>query len=78
MKSRTQIILIVLFCIFACFLGSCASSGCNSSKKSDTKPRHSYKRVIIDSCEYIEVAVPNTALYSLTHKRNCSNPIHKY
>lgn len=38
-----------------------------------------YKIVVIDSCEYIEVyeGIGQSSVYSLTHKGNCKNPIHK-
>lgn len=33
--------------------------------------------VMIDSCEYIENGATYNYAYSLTHKGNCKNPIHK-
>lgn len=54
--------------------------GCEPVKPLPTIERAGYNIIIIDSCEYVEVSVNpgwNSATYSLTHKGNCKNPIHK-
>ena len=43
------------------------------TEDNNTKPRYDYRVVIIDKCEYIEVA---DGYYSLTHKGDCNNLIH--
>lgn len=43
--------------------------------------RDSKSVITIDNCQYIEVynnPAGNNAMYSLTHKGNCINPIHTY
>lgn len=40
----------------------------------NTDPIFDYRVVIIDGCEYIEVATGS--LFSLAHKGDCNNPIH--
>lgn len=32
----------------------------------------------VDGCQYLEAAQPGQNCYSLTHKGNCDNPIHKH
>lgn len=57
------------------FLTSCSTNVGDVNREGD-----GYKIVVIDQCEYIQVndGLGNTRVYSLTHKGNCSNPIHKY
>lgn len=44
----------------------------------DANPETSYEVKIIDGCEYIYVSRrPYSAEFSLTHKGDCNNPIHK-
>ncbi len=62
--------LLLIVILFA----SCSPNGKEKViEDNNTKPRHDYKVVIIDRCEYIEVA---DGYYSLTHKGDCNNPIH--
>ena len=42
--------------------------------------QRNYNIITIENCEYIEFdeGTGNMRVYSLTHKGNCSNPIHQY
>lgn len=56
--------------------------GCGESQIEDSKiveKKQSYNVIEIDGCEYIEVdsGILDNRIYSLTHKGNCKNPIHK-
>lgn len=54
-------------------------SSCSQNNKSSLPdPTYDYKIVVISGCEYIEVdaGFGYGAVYSLTHKGNCINPIH--
>ena len=56
-------------------LASCTPNGKEKFiEYNNTDPIFDYRVVVIDKCEYIEVA--NGSSYSLTHKGNCNNPIH--
>lgn len=50
----------------------------NSDPSVPQRPGESYRTVVIDGCQYIEVdaGVAQCHVYSLTHKGNCTNPIH--
>lgn len=41
-----------------------------------TKPEGAYRVVVLDGCEYLE-GETYRSYYSLTHKGNCSNPVHR-
>ena len=66
----------------------CSLIGCNdipngkqiNHPSNSNKPLHNFRLVDIDGCEYIEVdaGIAESAVYSLTHKGNCKNPIHHY
>ncbi len=59
-------------------LGLFASS-CETPK-GPRDEKNGYAVVKIDSCEYIEVSSRlgmSSGYYSLTHKGNCRNPVHK-
>jgi hypothetical protein len=54
--------------------------GCGDKPEGEREEKSGYNILIIDSCEYIEVSHSlgtQYAYYSLTHKGNCSNPIHQ-
>ncbi len=56
------------------------SFSCTTPTGEKRVEKDGYSVVTIDGCEYIEVtfcAGCNNGYYSLTHKGNCSNPIHK-
>ncbi len=66
---KSLIILLVL-----------AMAGCNTPRGERTT-KDGYSIIKIDGCEYIEVKDflgANNGYYSLTHKGDCSNPIHRY
>lgn len=46
--------------------------------KETTAPEHDYTVVSIEGCQYIEVnaGIGDNQVYSLTHKGDCTNPIH--
>ena len=48
--------------------------------KGERKMKEGYSIIEIDGCEYIEVSYApgwNNGYYSITHKGNCKNEIHK-
>lgn len=57
--------------------GMTACSPITADKSEDTKS--GYKIKTIDGCQYIEVddGILDQRIYSLTHKGNCINPIHR-
>lgn len=56
-------------------------AGCIGCEREIEKPNIEYSIRIIDGCEYIQVEnsykTANNYNYTLTHKGNCKNPIHK-
>ena len=63
--------LLLIIVLFA----SCTPNGKEKIiEDNNTNPILDYRVVIIDKCEYIEVASGQS--YSLTHKGNCNNSIH--
>ncbi len=66
--------LFITLTIIVCMV-SCVTPDGDTREKKD-----GYYIITIDGCEYIEVkycAGCNNGYYSLTHKGNCKNPIHK-
>lgn len=68
-------LLVIAFCVLV--------AGCDSSPNggySGASPQ-SYETIVIEQCQYIQVvngpSFANFYSYSLTHKGNCNNPIHK-
>jgi hypothetical protein len=63
--------------IFSCFSLACGQS---PSTERRTETQGNYSVVVIDGCEYIECdyGLLDQRVYSLTHKGNCSNPIHSH
>lgn len=53
-------------------------SGCDEKFEVVTILSDGSKVVRIDSCEYIKTQTAEYPYYMLTHKGNCSNPIHPY
>lgn len=54
--------------------------GCHEPSGTRTETGKGYTILEIDGCQYIEVSFgtgSNVGYYSLTHKGNCNNPIHK-
>lgn len=68
-------LFVALFAVL--FLGvGCSPPVFDNRQKTGSK----YDIVTIDNCEYIEVDFVGGAYsrcYSLTHKGNCKNPIHR-
>lgn len=55
--------------------------GCQEARKpaGERLTKDGYSVIVIEGCEYIEVRYwlgLDSGYYSLTHKGNCSNPIH--
>ncbi|GAB3975525.1 hypothetical protein GCM10028806_33280 [Spirosoma terrae] len=67
--------------ILICFLITACDSGKIDAPSTYEKDRNGavYKVKEIDRCEYIEVQFGSfeDRVYSLTHKGNCKNPIHR-
>lgn len=65
-----KLLIILIACI--CF-------SCESPKGEGVVQRDNFTIKTIDGCEYIEVdyGILDNRVYSLTHKGNCSNPIHR-
>ena len=62
------------------FMVTLSILGCDSTvKEVNDSYGFDYSIVIIDGCEYIKVdeGVGHCRFFSLTHKGNCKNPIHK-
>lgn len=72
-------VLLVSLATGVGLIAACEPSGKNLGRA--TSPSSDYQIVVIEGCEYIEVARNldfNNAAYSLTHKGNCKNPIHQH
>jgi hypothetical protein len=70
---KTYLILIVVLITTMIYYG-CQTPG------GEREDKDGYSIVVIDSCEYIEVSYlvgAQSGYYSLTHKGNCTNRIHK-
>lgn len=74
----------IIYFLTACFV-ICATdllTGCNPQPEGESKESKTGDFIIktIDGCEYIEYdyGLYHQRVYSLTHKGNCSNPIHNY
>lgn len=65
--------LFVAFVLLMMF--SCRYTG--TPGDSNASPYGNLKVVVIDSCEYLQNSRTSFESYSITHKGNCSNPIHK-
>lgn len=67
--------LLLLAAIFS--LSSCVE---DDRPEGSRTTKNNYDIVVIDGCEYIEFdcGYAQCRVYSLTHKGNCSNPIHIY
>lgn len=65
---------LIIF-IFALSLSSCENEPFNQPKVQD--PLKGYTIVVIDECEYLCAGSIYSNYAVLTHKGNCSNPIHK-
>lgn len=54
--------------------------GCDVPAGDSVEAKEGYKIKTIDGCQYIEVdaGFGHSRVYSLTHKGNCTNPIHKH
>ena len=67
--------------MLAVILGLVLFAGCPSEPPDGVIAPNNTKYNIrhIEGCEYIEVSfgIGDTRVYSLTHKGNCCNPIHK-
>ena len=62
------------------FIFTMSMIGCDSAvKEVNDSYGFDYSIVIIDGCEYIKVdrTALQSRVFSLTHKGNCKNPIHK-
>ena len=52
--------------------------GCNNGEQEKHNNSYDeYNVVIIDSCQYFKISSYGWGHYTLTHKGNCENPIHK-
>ena len=62
-------------------LGLLCLVGCERQSSKNFPLHGGYSVRTIDGCEYIEfensTKVSNTYSYTITHKGNCKNPIHK-
>jgi len=71
--------LILTICwIVEAALVAIALSACQPDYSGGNKP-HEMRTVEIEGCEYLEFdsGMGSTRVYSLTHKGNCKNPIHR-
>lgn len=58
--------------------GLAAVLGCTASKPEGMRlQKDGYSVIVIEGCEYIESPTSH-GFFCLTHKGNCSNPIHSY
>jgi hypothetical protein len=65
---------LLLGLLLIAFTSSCTFEGAEN----DAYPESKYKVINIDSCEYIYISRrPYGSDFSVTHKGNCKNPIHK-
>lgn len=65
--------LLTLSSLFV--LAGCELTGADN----DLSPEKSYRIIEIENCEYIFVSRrPWSGEFSLTHKGNCMNPIHRH
>lgn len=65
-------ILIIVFLLISMLVIGCESQ---LDKKMNINQKEGFATVTIDGCEYI--IVEGNVEYSITHKGNCKNPIHK-
>jgi len=72
LKNNMKKLFFIIVCVMT--ITSCSVEG-----GIETGHIGDYYIKVIDDCEYIEVDMGggNTRVYSLTHKGNCKNPIHK-
>lgn len=70
-----------LFNFIAIFIALVTFISCGTSP-TEPKPEPlpkvgSYEVITLDGCEYLKYSWPTQRDHVLTHKGNCSNPIHK-
>lgn len=70
MKTR-----ILFAALLAALLGGCGDYHAPETRAIDNDSRDTIHVIRIDGCQYLERYWDRS--YSLTHKGNCDNPIHK-
>ena len=67
---------VIMMASIGMMLASCVQKGHSNDPPKELNSRY-YKIVVVDGCEYITVGSPGYSDFAITHKGNCSNPIHQ-